>query len=123
MNPRRTIPARSRMTPTVTARAAVSAAYRTASPAAMAPTNAADITAMVELVVTLSGRRQDQLSPSIYCCKSDRAKPPAAQMPVSSPPRVNEKGISELVSMASRPPAANAATRDPVSLGTLIPTK
>ena len=56
MNPRRTIPARSRITPTVRARAAVSAAYLAASPAAMAPTTAADITAMVELAVTLSCR-------------------------------------------------------------------
>ena len=38
------------------ARAAVSAAYLAASPAAMATTTAADITAMVELAVTLSCR-------------------------------------------------------------------
>ena len=56
MNPRRAIPARSRIRPTVSARAAVSARYLAGSPPAMATTTAADITAMVELVVTLSCR-------------------------------------------------------------------
>ena len=56
MNPRRTIPATSRITPTVRARAAVSARYLAGSAPAMATTTAADITAIVELVVTLSCR-------------------------------------------------------------------
>jgi hypothetical protein len=56
MKPRRAIPASSSKTPTVRARAAVSARYRSTSPPAIAATTAADIAAMVELAVTLSWR-------------------------------------------------------------------
>ena len=44
---------------------------------------------------------------------TDKQNPRAVAAPASAPPRSNEKGISELVSIASRPPAARAAARSP----------
>jgi hypothetical protein len=40
---------------------------------------------------------------------TDKQNPTAVAAPASDPPRSNEKGISEFVSIASRPPAAGAA--------------
>jgi hypothetical protein len=45
---------------------------------------------------------------------TDKQNPRAVAAPASAPPRSNEKGISEFVSIASRPPAPRAATRSPL---------
>jgi hypothetical protein len=44
---------------------------------------------------------------------TDTQNPTAVAAPASAPPRSNEKGISEFVSIASRRPAARAAARSP----------
>jgi hypothetical protein len=48
---------------------------------------------------------------------TERQNPTAVASPASVPPRSKANGISELVSMARRPPAARAAKRSPVMSG------